>query len=85
MEFLLFLFIAWCIAPMFVCHHLAKEKGRDAAGFVVLAFFIGWIAVIIVACMQDSISKTLSDQAELERLRTLQRAQDEQRANQGVD
>ena len=77
MEILIFLFVAWCIAPMFICHYLAKEKGRDSGGFVVLAFFFGWIAVLVVACMQDSMRKTLSDQAELERLKALQRAQDE--------
>ena len=78
MELLLFLFLVWCIAPMFLCHYIAQEKGRDTAGFVIAALFFGWIVVIICACLQDSMRKTLSDQAELERLKALQRAQDEQ-------
>ena len=85
MELVVFFLIIVWIVPIFVCHYMAKEKGRDPGGWVVLSIFLGWIAVLIIACSQDSMKKTLSDQAELERLRTLQRAQDEKRANERVD
>ena len=45
--------ISWTstIAAMIVSGIIANKKGRSVVGWVLLAGLIGWIAVIIVACL----------------------------------
>ncbi len=47
--------ISWIstIAAMIVSGILANKKSRSVVGWVIGAFFLGWIGVIIVACLSD--------------------------------
>ena len=46
---ILILMLGWCLVPVFVCHSMARRKGRDPALWAVLGFFCGWIGVAILA------------------------------------
>ena len=46
-------FLFWVVVPLIVGTVIGNSKGHTAAGFW-LAFFLGWIGVIIVACMKPS-------------------------------
>ena len=41
------------IFSLIVCAKLADEKGRSVGGWIVGAFFLEWIAVIILCCLSD--------------------------------
>lgn len=47
--FLCIALLAWCIAPVVVCHSMAKQKGRDPGLWALLGLICGWIGVAILA------------------------------------
>jgi len=49
MEF----FIFWCLLGAIVSALIAGSKGRSAGGWAVLGFFLGLIAILIVACLPN--------------------------------
>jgi hypothetical protein len=51
------IFIAlFAIAPIFVGHHLGKSKNRAGWAWGLL---LGWLGVIIVACLSDKSSQAV--------------------------
>lgn len=44
-----FYVLVWGV-PMYLCHYIAEQKGRKPTGWVMLAFVIGWIAVLVIGC-----------------------------------
>jgi hypothetical protein len=43
----------WFISSLLAAGFLAKSKGRSVLGWCLLAVFIGWIAVIILAFLRN--------------------------------
>lgn len=48
--FLIFCLASW-VAAVFVARNIAANKGREASEGVLLAVLLGWIGVIIEACL----------------------------------
>ena len=47
------LVLAICILPYILCPLMADKKGRSAVAWFFVAFFAGWIGVIIIACLSE--------------------------------
>lgn len=48
---LLFVIVLW-VLPIFIGHRLGKNRGRATAG-TWLGILLGWLGVIITACLSD--------------------------------
>ena len=50
---MLFVIAAVGILPLILCPVMANNRGRSAVAWFFVAFFAGWIGVIILACLGD--------------------------------
>ena len=48
-----FFAIAVGILPLIICPVMANNRGRNAVAWFFVAFLVGWIGVIILACLGD--------------------------------
>ena len=51
--FIAFFVIAIGILPLIICPVMANNRGRSAVAWFFVAFLVGWIGVIILACLGD--------------------------------
>lgn len=46
--------LAWYLAPIILSAVIADKKGRSIGGWICCTLFLGWISVIIIACLSSN-------------------------------
>ena len=54
---LLILFSIFVVAPLVISYKVSKEKNRNYKLWVLLTFFFGWIATVIVLVLEKRARK----------------------------
>ena len=62
-------FLVWAISAMVAAGFLADRKNRQTGNWIFLAFFIGWLSVIILACAKTLPPKNSSEDSDTARYR----------------